>query len=98
MDEGAATLIGTMVVRSDTFAQTRVVWSPQGTYLYSTSSESDRCLICVFRVATLCLEERLVRHKGAVRDLAIHGDRLMSVSFDKSAIIWRPAADDDKTK
>lgn len=83
----AASLVGALVVRSDSFAQTRIAWSPHGAHLYST--ERDCASVCVFDVRTQHLIERLTQHSAAVRDIAMRADgSLLSASFDKTAAVW----------
>ncbi len=41
---GAASLVATLVVQNDSFAQARLAWSAGGRYLYSTCSVRFDCL------------------------------------------------------
>ena len=88
VDGDRCKLLSTLTgMNSDGLSVSRVQFSPEGRFLYASSSEGS---VCVFDLLTSRLVRRLKGHKSVVRDLVAHPTKelLASVSFDKTCNLW----------
>ena len=72
---------------NDEYSNPRCYWSFDETYVYCTSQ--DHCIVS-WEVSTQRIVNKLVGHKGIIRDMKydIANNMMISGGFDKSVRIW----------